>query len=90
MWRCVESISAKRCGKSFIAVDEVGGFGGRGAGTVEVLAVAVPVGVVKLHEAGAALDETAGEVAVLRTQEGQFLPPISPAHLIAKPFLSGG
>ena len=66
MWRCVESISAKRCGKWFIPIDEAGGFLGSGA-----------------------LDETAGEEAVLSAQEGQFLPQISPAHLIAKPFLSG-
>ena len=35
MWRCVESISAKRCGKWFIPIDEGGGFLGRGAGTEE-------------------------------------------------------
>lgn len=31
MSRCVESISAKRCGKCFITTDETGGFGGRAA-----------------------------------------------------------
>ncbi|GEM_PF-2491397 len=41
--------------------------------TVEVLAVAVPVGVIKLHEAETAFDETAGDGAVLKAQEGQFL-----------------
>jgi hypothetical protein len=35
MWRCVESISAKQCGKWFIPIDEAGGFGSRGAGTEE-------------------------------------------------------
>jgi hypothetical protein len=35
MSRCVESISAKRCSKSFIPIDEAGGFLGRGAGTEE-------------------------------------------------------
>ena len=48
-------------------------------------AVAVPVGVVKLHEAGAA-----GEEAVLSTQEGRFLPQTSPAHLVVKPLQSEG
>ena len=60
---------------------------------VEVLAgtaVAVPVGVVKLHEAGAAFDEAAGVEPVLSPQEGPFLPQITPAYLIAKPLLSEG
>jgi hypothetical protein len=35
MSRCVESISAKQCGKWFIPIDEAGGFGARGAGTEE-------------------------------------------------------